>query len=170
MAFLRSALALSGILCFVGQSLAANTDRGWNMETLQNIPTAQGLLQISAVGLGGYRIMLQGQSLRELEGYHVEIIDAIPEGNNPSILLVGIQTGGGSCEHQYRILDLTPGKKPHLTGLFGTCNGNPFLKKGEGNSVVINFFSAENDPPATWFYNPAGHRLSHPGQPTPYDY
>jgi len=126
------------------------------MEPAANMQTAQGLLQIAEVGLGGYRMSIAGNFIVEFEAYGVDITGAIPSDDFPQYVLLEIDKGGGSCPYLFRLLDLTPGRKPFLTGEFGNCSAWPALKiEGKNISVV---FSSSHDSNAEFVLYDSGRR------------
>ena len=131
----------------------------WQTEILESRGTAQGILQIVHVGEDGYRLMLDGRLLRELEGYRVSIGASFPSDNAPEYLLLIIDTGGGSCPQEYRLLDLTPGRKPFLTGEFGNCSVMPSLQR-QDQDVRIDFPPSEGTRAQTWVYKSEHHGLT----------
>jgi hypothetical protein len=124
---------------------------GWTTDIVESRWTAQGQLQIVQAGVDGYGIMVQGQLLRELEAFWVTIQDTYPAGSSPDYLLLAIGTGGGSCSREYRLLDLSPGHNPYLSGEFGNCSEVPVLQ-AQGNGLRIEFPGWQGAKPQTWQY------------------
>jgi hypothetical protein len=132
--------------------------QGWDTEAVEHLQTAQGPLQIDQVGAGGYRLFVAGHFIAELEAFSIDISSALPS-TSPQYVLLEMNTGGGSCPHLYRLLDLTPGRKPYLSGEFGNCSAAPAFDM-RGDNVRIDFPNFRHFKAQTFFYDPKRRRIS----------
>jgi hypothetical protein len=96
--------------------------------------------------------------VRELEGYSVHVQSAIPAGDAAAYVLLKIESGGGSCPHKYRLLDVAPGRKPHLTGEFGNCSAEP-ASRAQGQDIRIDFPAWPGARAQSWLYRTGPGRL-----------
>ena len=120
---------------------------------MEQLPTVQGLLQIDHVGTSGYGLFVAGHFIAELESFSVLISSALPAADSVQYVLVKIATGGGSCPHLYRLVDLTPGRNPYLTGEFGNCSAVPVFRM-DGETIAIDFSDFAKSKAQTFLYNP----------------
>jgi len=135
---------------------------GWVREPIESLQTVQGLLQIDQVGVDGFRVFVTGHLIEELEAYGVQITNTLPAAPSPQYILLESTTGGGSCPSRYRLLDLTPGRKPYLTEEFGNCSAWPAMVM-QGEDVAIRFSNFSDSKARTFIYEPnRRHLTSHP--------
>ncbi len=124
----------------------------WVTTPVENLKTVQGLLQIDQLGEDGYRISVDGHFIAEIGAYSVHISSGLASANSIEYVLLDLSTGGGSCPNLFRILDLTPGRKPYLTGEFGNCSDAPDFSMRSEN-VMIGFSDAQDYNAKTFIYD-----------------
>ena len=132
--------------------------QAWDTVPIASLQTVHGLLQIDQAGEDGYRLFVDSHFIAELEAFSVGISSTLPS-DKPQYVLLKIDTGGGSCPALYRLLDLTPGRKPHLTHELGHCFAVPSLKL-EGKNIAINFSNSHDSKSQTILYETNLQRLN----------
>jgi len=149
------------LLCAVS-SVAVTPARAlhWPAETLRSLQTQSGLFRIVLVGTGN-QLWVGGNMVRELDTSGASVAAQWPPDGPPRFILLDLPTGGGSCSDLFRLLDLTPGKKPYLTGTFNGCPANPSLSV-DGDNVAIDFAGTRKQRAVIWRYDAARRRLHDP--------
>ena len=92
------------------------------------------------------QVLLNGQIiLEDHSSDSIDIVVALPNWQDPSIVVLNLSPGGNSCAGSYVVLDVRSG---HLTEPFGNC-GEPAMREGS-NSLIFAF--ADQSADLGWVY------------------
>jgi hypothetical protein len=128
----------------------------------RKFPTAVGTLEVVARSDedGGHhvRLVLNGRTIGEENGYEVEVAAAVPDPKRPRLLLLAFRLWSKACYGSWKFLEVAPGRFPRLSPPFGDCSDPPDIERRPDGSLLLRFSGVM---PAVYLY--ADHRL----QPAP---
>lgn len=122
---------------------------------LEEIKTAQGLLEISAVespeGRKTFKLLLAGKLVAEERGlYSVSIAAAHPR-DNPRMVLLLLGSGGTGCPAQFKVLEVMPRGEARLSEKFGNCS-DLFDARWQGGAWHIDIPRIGGAAAQSWLY------------------